>query len=140
MLVYLETLVLINLIVQILLMVTVLVAVYLARAKRQLIRHCTIMRVAVFVQLISIAAFMLPSMLGYIQNNAPGLLFSLEIPIHHGLGLVVVALWIYVNLAFKGIIKTHWKLVIPMRLAFGSWIVTFFLGLHIYLFVWVLVP
>ncbi len=134
---YLETLVLINLVVQLLLVVTIFVAAYLARAKRQLIRHCTIMRVAVLVQIVSIAAFMLPSMLGYLQNNAPGWLFSLEIPVHHGLGLVVVALWIYVNLAFKGIIKTRWRLVIPMRLAFGCWLVTFILGSHIYLFLWV---
>lgn len=132
-----QTLTLINLVIQILLMVTILVAAYLARVKRQLIRHCTIMRVAIPVQMVAIAVVMLPSMLGYIQNEAPGLLFSLEIPVHHGLGLVVVALWIYVNLAFKGIIKIRWRLVIPMRLAFGSWLVTLILGLHIYLSLWV---
>ncbi len=128
-----QTLTLINLVIQLSLMVTIFVAAYLARVKRQLLRHCTIMRVAIPVQIVAIAVVMLPSMLGYIQNEAPGLLFSLEIPVHHGLGLMVVVLWIYVNLAFKGIIKTRWRLVIPMRLAFGSWLVTFILGLHIYL-------
>ncbi len=128
-----QTLTLINLVIQILLMVTVVVAAYLAKVKRQLIRHCTIMRVLIPIQIVSIAVIMLPSMLGYIENETTGLLFSLEIPIHHVLGLVVVVLWIYVNLVFKGIIKTRWRLVVPMRLAFGSWLVTFILGLHIYL-------
>ena len=64
-----QTLALINLIVQLLLMVTVFVAAYLAKAKRQLIRHCTIMRVAIPVQIVSIAAVMLPSMLGYIESG-----------------------------------------------------------------------
>ena len=132
-----QTLALINLIVQLLLMVTVFVAAYLAKAKRQLIRHCTIMRVAIPVQIVSIAAVMLPSMLGYIESEAPRLLFNLEILVHHVLGLVVVALWIYINLAFKGIIKVRARLVLPMRLAFGFWLVTFILGLHIYLLVWV---
>ena len=95
------------------------------------------MRVAIPVQIVAIAVVMLPSMLGYIQNEAPGLLFSLVIPVHHVLGLVVVTLWIYVNLAFKGIIKTRWRLVIPMRLAFGSWMITLILGLYIYLSLWV---
>lgn len=132
-----QTLVVINLVVQISLFVTVLVAAYFARVKRQLIRHCTIMRVAVVVQLASIAVIMLPSMLGYSENKPPGLLFSLEIPIHHSLGLLVVGLWIYVNLAFKGIIKSRIRLVLPMRLAFGAWLVTLILGLHIYLLLWV---
>ena len=132
-----QTLVLINLIMQLLLIVTVLVAAYLAKVKRQLIRHCTIMRIAIPVQIVTIAVIMLPSMLGYIENKTPGLLFSLEIPVHHALGLVVVALWIYINLAFKGIIKTRWRLVIPMRLALGSWLVTLISGLHIYLSLWV---
>ena len=128
-----QTLTLVNLVMQLLLMVTVVVAAYIVKAKRQLIRHCSIMRVAMLVQIVATVVVMLPSMLGYIQNEAPGLLFRLEIPVHHGLGLVVVVLWIYINLAFKGIIKTRWRLVIPMRLAFGSWLVTFILGLHIYL-------
>ncbi len=132
-----QTLVVVNLIVQILLVITVFVAAYLAKAKRQLLKHCTIMRIAVVVQLIAIAVVMLPSMLGYIKNQPPGLLFSLEIPVHHALGLLVVALWIYVNLAFKGIVKIRWRLAIPMRLAFSAWIATLILGLHIYLLLWV---
>lgn len=132
-----QTLVLINLILQILLMVTVFVAAYLAKVKRQLIRHCTIMRIAIPVQIVTIAVIMLPSMLGYIENETPGLLFRVEIPVHHALGLVVVALWIYINLAFKGIIKTRWRLVILMRVALGSWLVTLISGLHIYLSLWV---
>jgi putative membrane protein len=129
----LQTLVLINLIVQILLMVAVFVAAYIAKVKRQLIRHCTIMRVAVIVQIVTIVVFMLPPMLGFIRNDVSGLIFRLEVPVHHVLGLVVVALWIYINIAFKRIIKTRARLVLLMRLAFISWLVTLILGLHIYL-------
>ncbi len=132
-----QTLVLINLILQILLMVTVFVAAYLVKAKRQFTKHCTIMRIAIPVQIVAIAVVMLPSMLGFIRNDVSGLLFKLEIPIHHALGLVVVALWIYINLAFQGVIKVRARLVLPMRLAFISWLVTLILGLHIYLSLWV---
>lgn len=131
-----QVLAVINLIMQLLLIVTVFVAVYLARVKRQLIRHCTIMRVAIPVQIVMIALVMLPSMLGFIEEKPPGLLYSLEIPAHHVLGLVVIILWIYINLAFKGIIKVRARLVVPMRLAFVSWLVTLALGLHIYLSLW----
>jgi len=133
----LQTLVLINLILQILLMMAVFVAAYLVKSKRQFIRHCTIMRIAIPVQIVATAVVMLPSMLGYIRNDVPGLLFNLEIPVHHVLGLVVIALWIYINLAFQGIIKVRARLVLPMRIAFFSWLVTLILGLHIYLAIWV---
>ena len=67
-----QTLTLINLVIQILLMVTILVAAYLARVKRQLLKHCTIMRIAILVQIMATAVVMLPAMLGYIQNEVPG--------------------------------------------------------------------
>ncbi len=132
-----QILVLINLIVQIVLMGIVFTAVYLAKVKHQLSKHCAIMNIVVIIQIVTVAVVMLPSLLGYIQNEAPGLLSRLELMVHHGLGLLVVALWIYINLAFKGIIKTRWKLVIPMRLAFSAWLVTLILGLHIYLVLWI---
>src|SRR3990170_2354385 len=91
-----KTLALANLAVQILLVIMVSRAAYLAK-KRKLGRHCTFMRVLVPVQIIAIAAVMLPSMLGYIENPPP---FYTEMLIHHTLGLSVIALWLYINLSF----------------------------------------
>lgn len=53
------------------------------------------------------------------------------------MGVVAVALWIYINLAFKGTIKVSVRQVLLMRVAFGSWLVTLILSLHIYQLVWV---
>src|SRR5574341_1960936 len=98
------TLATINLIVQFLLVIAVLIAVLRVK-KMDLGRHCSIMRGAVPVQIISIITVMLPSMIGYIRNEPPGILFRLEIQAHHLLGLAVVVLWIYINLLFMGKVK-----------------------------------
>ena len=60
----------VSLIVQLVLIAFVFGAVYLAR-KRRLIRHCTIIRGAIIVQIVTIVAIMLPSMLGYVKNVPP---------------------------------------------------------------------
>jgi putative membrane protein len=126
----------INLVVQLLLVATILVAAYLAK-RRSLKKHCAIMRVALPLQIISIAFVMLPSMLGYVRVGQPGSAFSIEIWIHHALGLAVVALWIYINLVVFRVIKTRHSLIIPMRLALVSWLITLITGIHLYLVIWV---
>ncbi|MFC1964670.1 hypothetical protein ACFLWG_01520 [Chloroflexota bacterium] len=125
-----------NLIVQLLLIIIISVAAYLAK-KRQLKIHCTIMMVAVPVQIIAIVSVMLPSMLGYVRYGQPGSLFNIEIWIHHILGLAVIALWIYINLVFRRVIKIRGRLVIPMRLAFVLWLLVLVMGLHLYVVIWV---
>ena len=125
-----------NLAIQLLLIIIVIVAAYLAK-KRQLKIHCTIMMVAVPVQIIAIAGVMLPSMLGYVRYGQPGSFFNIEIWIHHILGLAVIALWIYMNLAFRRVIKILGRLVMPMRLAFVLWLLVLFMGLHLYVVIWV---
>ena len=129
-------LVITNLVVQLLLIIVMSFAAYLAR-KRQLKNHCTIMTVAVPVQILTIAGVMLPSMLGYVRYGQPGSFFNIEIWIHHILGLVVIALWIYINLVFRRVIKIQGRLVIPMRLAFLLWLIVLGIGLHLYVLVWV---
>lgn len=123
-----KTLALANLAVQILLVIMVLRAAYFAK-KRELMRHCNFMKVLVPVQIIAIAAVMLPSMLGYIENP-PG--FYIEMLVHHTLGLLVIALWLYINLAFGKVIGMPRKSALFMRTAFILWILAFFLGLHMY--------
>lgn len=122
-----KTLALANLAVQILLVIMVLGAAHLAK-KRELIRHCNFMRVLVPVQIIAIAAVMLPSMPGYIENP-PG--FYIEMLVHHTLGLAVIALWLYIIMAFgKPWMPRNFALF--MRTAFILWILAFLLGLHMY--------
>ena len=124
-----------NLVVQILLIVAIAAAAYIAKKKR-LKLHCTIMMVTVPVQIIAIAVVMLPPMLGYVRYGQPGSFLNIEIWTHHTIGLVVIALWIYINLVFRGVIKIRSSLVIPMRLAFLSWLSALIIGLHLYVLIW----
>lgn len=130
-----KTLAVINLLVQLLLIVIVSIAVFHAK-KRELGRHCTIMRGAVSVQVIAILVVMLPSMLGYIWNESPGILFSTEMLAHHLLGLAVVLLWIYINLLFMGKVRGKIRLATIMRYALALWILSLILGLHMYILIW----
>lgn len=131
-----KILAMINLLVQLLLIVIVFIAVFQAK-KRELGRHCTIMRGAVPVQIIAILTVMLPSMLGYIRNEQPGILFSTEMLAHHFLGLAVVVLWIYINLLFMGKVKGKVRLATIMRSALALWVLSLLLGLHMYILIWV---
>lgn len=125
------TLAMVNLIIQILLIIIVLVAVYLAR-KKKLVTHCTVIRVAVPIQIIAIVVVMLPSMLGFIENVPSLPFFYPEMLIHHSLGLVVVGLWIYINLGIERRVKMPSNRAAVMWLALGVWIASLILGLSIY--------
>ena len=133
-----KTIIIINLILQCALFISLLTAGYLARFRHKLKIHCTIMRIAIPVQIASIGAIMLPAMLGYIQRGNRTPLFNMAMLIHHILGLVVVALWVYINLVFQGIVKGRDKLAIPMRFAFFLWIIVLLFGVYLYLVTWVI--
>ncbi len=127
-----RTLALTNLTVQILLIILVSAAVYLAKKKGELTKHCTFMRVLVPVQIIAIITIMLPSLLGVLANPPS---FITEILLHHALGILVVVLWIYINLSFG----KPWQprnLALFMRSAFACWILALLLGLHLYLIIY----
>lgn len=53
--------------------------------------------------------------------------------LHHGLGLAVILLWIYINLVFLGRLKARISIQRAMQATAGIWVVSFILGLHIYL-------
>ncbi len=131
-----KTLATINLTVQLLLLITLCAAAYLAKHKK-LNSHCTVMRTAVPVQIIAIVSVMLPSFLGYIEHGTPSYFFRIETVIHHTVGLAVVAMWIYINLLFMGKLETKLRLVTAMRLAFTLWMLALLLGLHMYVQIYV---
>lgn len=120
-----------NLVTQLALIAVLGGAFYLAREKK-LKKHCTVMRVAVPVQILAVLGIMFPSMDRFIEHTQIGPLFQAEILIHHMLGLSVLALWIYINLIFLGFLSLKFKLRTMMRLALTFWVVTLILGLHIY--------
>jgi hypothetical protein len=133
-----KTIVIINLAFQCALLLTVLAAGYLAKFRHNLKTHCLILRVAIPLQILAIAAIMLPAMLGYIHKGDRTALFNTAMWIHHVLGLSVVGLWIYINLVFQGIIKGSGRPVISMRWAFSLWIIVLLMGIYLYLVTWVL--
>jgi len=73
-----KNLAMINLTIQIFLVILLSYAAFLAK-KLDLQKHCKIIRIAVLLQIAAIGVVMLPSMLGYIENGAPGVLFNTEI-------------------------------------------------------------
>jgi uncharacterized membrane protein YozB (DUF420 family) len=124
-----------NLVVQLALIGFIFGAVYLARRGR-VIRHCTIVRGAVIVQIIAILAIMLPSLLGYVENVPPLPFLYPELIIHHILGLLLIIIFAYVNLEVGRLVRPLIKRKSVMRLALGVWLVALALGINIYLTVY----
>lgn len=128
---------LVNFIVQIALMGVVVYAGYLA-GKRNLRKHCTVMRIAVALQILATIAVMGPSFLGHTVNHGalPPWFFA-EIVTHAVMGLAIIGIWVFVNLARTGVIKVRWRLQGIMRVAFFLWSAVFAIGMHMYLLLWV---
>jgi hypothetical protein len=125
-----KTLALANLTIQVLLIIILSGAVFLAK-KKNLGKHCMIVRSAVIVQIIAIALIMLPSLLGYVENVKPNLFLG-EMLLHHTIGIVLVVVWIYINLVFTGRMRSSINLKTIMRLALMLWIISLLLGIHMY--------
>jgi putative membrane protein len=127
-----KTLALINLSVQLFLILLLNYAVFLAK-KRDLHKHCNIIRIAAAIQIAAIVAVMWGPMLGYLGNDAPDSLFNMELLIHHSLGILLIFLWIYINLVYARFIRSRGNFRNIMKLAYIVWMFTFILGLHIYI-------
>jgi len=127
-----RTLAIASLIAQLVLIAFVFGSVYLAR-KRKVLRHCAIVRGAIVLQIIAILAIMVPSMLGYVENVPPIPFFYPKLLIHHTLGLVLIALFVYFNLEVKRVVRPLPQRKAVMWLALGVWLVTLALGVHIHL-------
>ncbi len=74
---------------------------------------------------------MSPSMFGYLKSPGQTALKT-EMLIHHSLGILLVLLWVYINLAVMGRVRVLGKLAMYMRTALLLWVVAFLLGLHLY--------
>jgi len=121
-----------NLLIQLVLIALVLGSVWLAR-RRRVMRHCTIIRGAVVVQIAAILAIMLPSLLGYVENVPLIPFLYAELLIHHALGLVLVIVFFYVNLEVGHVIHPPLKRKNVMRFALALWLIVLALGINIYL-------
>lgn len=127
---------LLNLIVQVLLVGLLAYSGYTVKIKKDLKKHCRIMRVAVGILLVTVLAVMLPSLLSYTQGGLDSSLFYTEMLVHHSLGLVVVGIFIFANLAMAGVIKLKGRLVPYMRIAATAWALSLVLGIHLFFVIW----
>lgn len=124
-----ETLVALNIALQILLALILAWAIILAKRKR-FKHHCTATRIAFIAQILAVIGIMLPAMPFYIE--VPDLLFRSEVLLHHALGLGAVVLWIYINLVYLKLLKRRFSLKRAMQLTAAIWAASLLLGLHIY--------
>ena len=121
-------LVMLNLVFQAALIAVLAGAVYLAREKK-FKQHCMVTRAAFFVQIVLIAGIMLAPMDVYLKVP----IFAWEVLSHHILGLIAIALWVYINLVFMKKIKpVLLKSGLAMRLDMAAWTLALVLGLHIF--------
>jgi hypothetical protein len=127
-----QTLVASNLILQLILAAALGFAVFLAK-KKNYQKHCFVLRLAVTAQIMIVLALMSPAMAPILVPRRPNGLFQAEVLLHHGLGLAVVLLWIYINLVCLGRLKVWLALRWAMQAAAGLWVVSLILGFHIYL-------
>jgi hypothetical protein len=127
-----QTLVASNLILQLILAAALGFAVFLAK-KKNFQKHCLVLRLAVTAQILAVLALMSPAMALILVPGRPNGLFQVEVLLHHGLGLAVVLLWIYINLVYLGRLKARLALQRAMQAAAGLWVASLILGFHIYL-------
>lgn len=124
-----------NLVVQGILIAGVFAGAFLAR-KRRFGRHCLVMRVLMGVQLLLIGIIMAPQLARYVSNWSGLSALMAELIIHHVLGLVALALWVYVNLALTGVVKAPRSYPWFMRSALVSWVASLALGAHLFWYIW----
>lgn len=124
-----------NLIVQVVLFFWVCIGAYLA-ATRKYLRHCLFMRIAVGLQVVAIGVFMIVPLTRYVRHWSGWSRFMAEIIIHHSLGVIVLLLFIYINLAVAGWVKAPKRLRIVMRTTLGLWLIVLVLGGYLYYHIW----
>jgi putative membrane protein len=127
-----QTLVASNLILQLILAIALAFAIFLAK-KKSFQRHCLVLRLAVLAQILAIVVLMSPALGQILEPGRPNGLFQAEVLLHHGLGLAVVLLWIYINLVYLGRLRARIAQKSAMQAAAGFWVASLIFGFHIYL-------
>ncbi len=121
-----------NLIIQTLLIIVILVSIYFVR-NNKIKLHCRIMGFALFAQLLLTIFFMYPAMSGVRSTDYFNTFFNIELLFHHGLGLFVLLLGLYVELLFMGRVKDILNRFVAMKLIAALWFLFYLLGVHLYL-------
>jgi hypothetical protein len=127
-----QTLVASNLILQLILSIALAFAIFLAK-KKSFQRHCLVLWLAVLAQILAIVVLMSPALGQILEPGRPNGLFQAEVLVHHGLGLAVVLLWIYINLVYLGRLRARIAQKSAMQAAAGFWVASLIFGFHIYL-------
>ena len=94
------------------------------------------MRIIVGALLATTAAVMLPTLVNFTRYPSFSWFF-IESWIHHVLGLIVLVIFIYVNLVSLRLIKVKHRLLGSMWIATSAWLLSFAMGVHIYVVMWV---
>lgn len=94
------------------------------------------MRIMVGVLLITTVAVMLPTLVNFTRYPSFSWFF-IESSIHHVLGLIVLVIFIYANLVSLRLIKVKHSLQRSMWVATSAWFLSFAMGVHIYVVMWV---
>ena len=120
-----------NIWLQLLILLLLVLSSYMAHSKK-VKPHCSLMGLALFLQLLTIFFVMSPSL-----SSVSGIQISdqllLELWVHHIAGLLVMLLVMYINLAVKSSMRflgDPYRLMRPVALL---WFVVFLGGMHIYL-------
>jgi len=124
-----------NLTVQVILIVGVFAGAWLGW-RRKLVRHCLFMRVLMGAQILLIGIIMAPQFARYVRHLSGFSAFSVGLIVHHVLGLVALALWVYVNLALTGVVNAPRRYTWFMRSALASWTLSLGLGAYLFWYVW----
>lgn len=123
-----------NLLLQFLSVIVLAVAVSQV-SKDPMRKHCRLVNVAVLLQLLSIIAFMFPSMSTLLEIGV-GSSLQTQMGLHHLAGLVVIVFSIYIKLAVDGRIKSIVNPFNLMKITLALWIVVFMGGISLYLSLW----
>lgn len=98
-------------------------------------KHCNLVSVAVLLQLLSIIAFMFPSM-STLNEIGVGSFLKTQMYLHHFAGLLVIVFSIYIKLAVGGRIRSIVNPFNLMKITLAIWVLVFIGGISLYLSLW----
>ena len=128
-----DTVVSLNLILQLALSVALIYALIMAR-RREFKRHCLMLRLAFAAQILAILFLMSPAMGVLLEPERGVNLLALELLLHHALGLAVIPLFIYINLVYERGLHPRLSMKSAMQAAAGLWAASLLMGFHLYFY------